>query len=119
MRIAKGMPNVSEEYMECNHGSEYQIKCIHKDGTEEVSEWMKSEVQLAQAIAELPRGPGKTHWLRKRNVLCPDCFDTEMQVILEHPISDTSSSRHRPHDSRYLNAVGSRNRYGLLDLKQS
>ena len=98
-----------------NHGYEYQVRIVHEDGTEELSGWMNSQEQLAQAMAAVRRAQGKAYWLRKRSVLCPDCFDTQ-QIIVECPIADDPSPRYRPHDSRYLLAVGSRNRYELLEV---
>jgi hypothetical protein len=76
---------------------------------------MNSEEQLAQAMAAAHRAQRKAYWLRERSVLCPDCFDKE-QIIVECPITDIPSPRYRPHDSRYLLAVGSRNRYDLLEV---
>ena len=99
-----------------NHGNEYQIKIVHEDGNEELSGWMNSEEQLAQAMAAAHRARGKAYWLRERNVLCPECFDKEQIIILECPITDIPSPRYLPHDSHYLAAVGSRNRYELLEV---
>jgi len=98
--------------MEPNYGNEYQVRIVHEDGTEELCGWMNSEVQLAQAMAAVHRAQGEAYWLRVRNVLCPDCCDTE-QIIMECPIADTPSPRCRPHDSHYLLAVGSKSRCQL------
>jgi hypothetical protein len=39
-----------------NHGNEYQVKIVHADGTEELSEWMNSQEQVAQqAMAAVHR----------------------------------------------------------------
>jgi len=97
-----------------NHGNEYQIRIIHEDGTEEEGGWMKSEEHLAQALAALPGTPGKTFWLRERDVPCPDCRDKEHQTILECRVANIESPRYRPHDSRYLLAVGSKSWYEVL-----
>jgi len=70
-----------------NHGNEYQLKIVYEDETEELSEWMNSEAQLAQAIAAVPRPKGNAYWLRERNVVCPSCLDRE-QRILEYPLAD-------------------------------
>ena len=105
--------------MGCNRGSEFQIKVIHADGTEELGGWMKSETEVAQAVASAKSGRGKTYWLRKRDVVCPDCLDKEQQIILEFPILDKPSARCRAHDSGYLNAVGSRDRYALIGWRHS
>ena len=93
-----------------NHGNEYQLKIVYEDETEELSEWMNSEAQLAQAIAAVPRPKGNAYWLRERNVVCPSCLDRE-QRILEYPLADFPCQRGSPHDSRYLLAVGYKNRY--------
>ena len=97
-----------------DHGNEYQVRIIHADGTEKLSEWMNSEEQLAQAMVAVHKAQGEAYWLRERNVLCPDCFDKEQIIILECPITDIPSPRYLPHDSHYLVAVGSRNRYELF-----
>ena len=99
-----------------NHGNEYQIKIVHADGTEELSGWMNSQEQVAQqamaAMAAVHRRRGKAYWLRERNVLCPNCVDSEQRIV-EYPLTDIPSPRCSPHDSRYLLAVGSRNQYDL------
>jgi uncharacterized protein with PIN domain len=99
-----------------NHVNEYQLKTAHEDGTEELSGWMTSEEQLAQALAAVRRVQGKAYWLRVRNALCSECIDSEQQVIMESPIRDIPSPRYRPHDSHYLLAVGSRKWYELLEV---
>jgi hypothetical protein len=98
-----------EKHMAHNHGSEYQIKIVHEDETEELSERMNSEEQVAQAMAEVHRRQIKAYWLLERNVLCPDCRDNE-QRILEYPLTPIPCPRYSPRDSRYLVAVGSMNR---------
>jgi hypothetical protein len=97
-----------------NHGSEYQVRVIHADGTEDLTGWMDSLEQFAQALASVVRNaPGTAYWLRQRNTICPDCFDQEQPIIVECPITGIPSPRYRPHDSHYLMAVGSRSRYDL------
>ena len=95
-----------------NHGSEYQGRIVHEDGTEELSGWLNSAEQVAQAIAASHRPQGKVYWLLERNVLCSNCLDSE-QRVMEYPLTDIPSPRCRPHDSRYLVEVGSKNRYEL------
>ena len=92
--------------MEHNHGNEYQVKTVRRDGTEELSGWMNNKEQVALAMAAARRLPGKAYWLQERNVLCPNCLDRE-QRILEYALTDIPSPRCSPHDSRYLRAVGS------------
>jgi hypothetical protein len=95
-----------------NHGSEYQIRIVHEDGTEELSGWLNSPERVAQAIAESHRPQAKAYWLLERNLVCPDCLDRE-QKVTEYPLTDIPSPRGSPHDSRYLVDVGSKNRYEL------
>jgi len=88
-----------------SHGSEYQVKIVHEDGTELLSGWMTSEEQVVEAVAAIQRVQSKTYWLQERNVLCPACSNMGHR-ILEYPLSDTASSRYSPHDSRHLRAGG-------------
>jgi hypothetical protein len=97
-----------------NHGNEYQIQIVHEDGTEQLSGWTNSAEQVALAMAAVHRQQGKAYWLLVRNVICPNCLD-RAQRIVEYPILDTLSPRCSPQDSRYLLAVGLRNRYELLE----
>jgi hypothetical protein len=90
-----------------DHGNEYQIKNVHEDGTEELSRWMNREEQVAEAMAVAHEAPGDIHWLRTRNVLCPNCQDREQRIV-ECTITNTPSSRFSPHDSHYLVAAGLR-----------
>jgi len=99
-----------------NHGSEYQVRIVFENGTEELSGWMNSEEQLAQAMAAFRRAQGKAYWLRERNALCPECFDNKQIIILECPIASIPSPRYRPHDSHYLLAVGAKNRHEVLEV---
>jgi hypothetical protein len=104
----------AESKMAHKHGSEYQVRVIHADGTEELSGWVDSVEQFARVLASVVRNAhGTAYWLRQRSVICPDCFDQEQPIIVECPITGISSPRYRPHDSHYLMAVGSRNRYDL------
>ena len=98
-----------------NHGSEYQVRIVHEDGTEELSEWMNSAEQVAQAMAAGHRLQGKAYWLLQRNVLCPNCLDRE-RIVMEYPLTYSPSPRCSPHDSRYLLAVGSRDRHGQVEV---
>ena len=93
-----------------NHGQEYQVRIVHKDGTEELSGWMQSAAQVAPALAAIHRPQANTYWLRARNVLCPDCRASD-QGIWECPLTGIPSSRFTPHDSGYLQATGWRDRY--------
>jgi hypothetical protein len=105
---------LGRKHMAHSHGNEYQVRVVHEDGTEELSGWMNTEEQLTRAMAAVHRA-GKAYWLRERNVVCPKCLDKE-QKIVECLITDIPSPRYSPHDSHYLLAVGSRNRYELLEV---
>ena len=85
-----------------HNGDEYQIRIIDKDGTVELSAWMNSREQVAQAMAAFHRSQGKASWLLVRR---------EDQIILECPITDLPSPRYSPHDSQYLVRMRQRDRY--------
>ncbi len=95
-----------------DHGSEYQVRIVLEDGTEELSGWLNGEEQVAQAIAVSHRPQAKAYWLLERDVLCPTCLDRGEQVM-EYPLTDIPSPRCSPHDSRYLVDMGSKNRCEL------
>ena len=76
--------------MSHDHGSEYQIKVVHEDGAEEVSEWMTSEEQVVEMVASAHGQHGKAYWLRERNVLCPDC------PVREHRVEEYLLANVRP-----------------------
>ena len=46
-----------------NHGNEYQIRIVREDGIEELSGWMHSTEQVAQAMLAVPRPQGNTYWI--------------------------------------------------------
>jgi len=100
---------LGRKHMAHNHGSEYQVRIVHGDGTEELSGWLNSAEQVAQAIAADRKPQGKAYWLQTR---CPDCPDSEQRIV-ECPLTDIPSPRYSPHDSRYLVEVGSKSRYEL------
>ena len=95
-----------------NHGSEYQVRIVRGDGTEELSGWLNSAEQVAEAVAADRKPQGKAYWVRARNVLCTDCPDREQRIV-ECPLTGIPSPRYSPHDSRYLVEVGSKSRYEL------
>ena len=95
-----------------HYGNEYQVKIVHEDGTEELSAWINSAEQVTKVIAAVHRPQGKGYWVRVRNVLGPNCRDREQRIV-EYPFADIPSSRCSPHDSLYLAAVGSRDRWTL------
>jgi hypothetical protein len=97
-----------------DHGIEFQVKVIHEDGTEALSEWIEQE-NVAQTVAALRKPQARAYWLRERNVTvaaCPLCQESETAMV-EYPLADCLSSRSRPHDSSYLVSTGSRDPYML------
>ena len=94
-----------------NHGNEYQIRIVHEDGIEELSGLLNSIEQVAQAMIAVHKPRDGTCWLLVRNIICPNCSDGGQ--VLEYPLMDIPSPRCIPHDSRYLQVVESKNRYGL------
>ena len=98
-----------------DHGSEYRVRIVHEDGTEELSEWMNSAEQVAQAMAAGHRSQGKAYWLLQRNVLCPDCLDRE-RIVMEYPLTYSPSPRSSPHDSRLSAGSGVEGPHGRIDV---
>ena len=97
-----------------NHGSEYQVKVIHEDGTEELSEWIE-QGSVAYTMAALHKPKARAYTLRERNItvpFCPLCRDIETAVT-EYPLTDCLSPRSHPHDSSYLVLTGAKDRYDL------
>ena len=99
-----------------DHGNEYQVETVYENGTEELSGWMNSVEQVGQAMAAVHTLRVKAYWFRERNVLCPECLDREQRIMEFIPLIDIPCPRCRPHDSRYLLAVGLKDRYALLHL---
>jgi hypothetical protein len=93
------------------HGSEYQLKIVLQDGTEDLTGWLNEE-ELVRAI-KAARARAKAFWLQERILVCVDCADREPR-ILEYPLAVGESSRCRPHDSKYLVAAGVRNRSAVF-----
>jgi hypothetical protein len=104
---------LGRKHMAHNHGSEYQVRIVHGDGTEELSGWLNSAEQVAQVIAADRKPQGKAYWIRARNVLCADCPPNVERSTVECPLANTQTPRYSPHDSRYLVEVGSKSRYEL------
>jgi hypothetical protein len=94
-------------FMAHNHGTEYQVRIVQEDGTEELSGWMQRAEQVAPALAPIHRPHGTAYWLRARAIRCPDCLERDHDTW-ECPLTGLPSARYRPHDSGYLLAVGGR-----------
>ena len=98
-----------------DHGIEFQVKVIHEDGTEALSEWIEQE-NVAQTVTALRKPQARAYWLRERNVrvpACPLCRDKQT-AIAEYPLTDCLSPRSHPLDSSYLVLTGSKD---LLEVE--
>jgi len=113
-----GPPNLilalGRKHMAHNHGSEYQVRIVHGDGTEELSGWLNSREQVARAIVDHKQG--KAYWIQARNILCDDCPPDREQRTVECPLTGIPSLRYSPHDSLYLVEAGSKSRYDLVEV---
>ena len=87
------------------NNNKYQIRIVREDGIEELSGWMNSTEQVAEALAAIHGPQGKSYWLMVRDF--PNCRGQ----ILEYPIMNIPSPRYSPNDSRYLQVMGLKNRY--------
>jgi hypothetical protein len=94
-----------------NHGIEYQIKAIHENGTEVLSEWTEpGNVERTMNALRKPRA--RAYWLRERIVTdasCLLCRDKEA-VVAEYPLMDCLSPRSHSHDSGYLVLTGAKDK---------
>jgi len=98
---------MSEDLPEHNHGREYQVRVIHEDGTEALSEWT-DDGNVARTMESVRKPQAKAYWLRERNIAvaaCRACGDKEATVV-EYPLTDGLSFRGHPHDSDYLASTG-------------
>jgi hypothetical protein len=76
------------------HGSEYQVRIVHEDETEELSGWMNCQEEVTQAITGLRGAPAKAYWLQVRNILCPNCPRGELTIV-ELPLTLTPAENTR------------------------
>jgi hypothetical protein len=97
--------------MAYNHGNEYQIRIVHEDSTEELSEWMNSTEQVARVLILTRKPRGATCWLLVRNIFYAN--GSYQEQILEYPILDMPSTRYIPHDSHCPQGVESKRQYAL------
>lgn len=67
------------------HGNEYQVRIVHEDETEALSEWMNCQEEIAQALTGFRGSPAKDYWLQVRNILCPNCVHRELTLV-EFPL---------------------------------
>ena len=75
-------------------GNEYRLRIVREDGTQELSRWTESIDKVAQAIMLARKPHGATCWLLVRNLICPNCPDS--QEILEYPIYGYPVSKMQP-----------------------
>ena len=78
------------------HSSEYQVRIVHEDETEELSGWMSRQEEIAQAITGLRGSPSKAYWLQIRDILCLNCLDRELTIV-EFPLTPTVAENPRFH----------------------
>ena len=93
-----------------DHGSEYQVRIVDKDETEELSGWMSCPEKVAQAITGLRGSPAKAYWLQIRNILCLNCPDRKLTMV-EFPLTPTVAENvrfPRQTDRRLFGSVSSR-----------
>jgi hypothetical protein len=76
------------------HGSQYRLRIVHEDETEELSRWMYRQEEVAQALNGLRGSPAKAYWLQVRNILCLNCLHTELTVV-EFPLTLTAAENTR------------------------
>lgn len=76
------------------HGSQYRVRIVHEDETEELSGWMNGQSEVAQALNGLRGSPAKAYWLQVRNILCINCLHREMTVV-EFPLTLTADENTR------------------------
>ena len=79
-----------------DHSSEYQVRIVHEDETEELSGWMSRQEEIAQAITGLRGSPSKAYWLQIRDILCLNCLDRELTIV-EFPLTPTVAENPRFH----------------------
>ena len=92
------------------HGSEYQVRIVHEDETEELSGWMDCPGAVAQAITGLRGSTAKAYWLQIRNILCLNCLDRKPTMV-EFPLTATSAENARfprQTDKRLFGSASSR-----------
>ena len=77
-----------------DHGSEYQVRIVDEDDTEELSGWMNCPEQVAQAITGLRGSPAKAYWLQIRNIVCLNCLDNKLKMA-EFPLTPTVAENAR------------------------
>lgn len=76
------------------HGSEYQVRIVHEDETEELSGWMNCPEKVAQAITGLRGSPARAYWLQVRDIFCFNCLHREPPIV-EFPLTPTTAENPR------------------------
>jgi hypothetical protein len=97
-----------------HHGSEYQVKVIHEDGTETLSDWIEHG-DVGETMAAFRKPKSKAYWLRERSIsfaACPCCQNHDASIA-EYPLTYSLSQGSHPRDSSYLAKWGSNDGSGL------
>jgi hypothetical protein len=76
------------------HGSEYQVRIVHEDETEELSGWMDCPEAVARAITGLRGSRAQAYWLQIRNICCLNCMDRKPTMV-EFPLTPTAAENAR------------------------
>jgi hypothetical protein len=63
------------------HGSEFQVRIVHEDDSEELSGWMNGHEEVVAAIARLRGSPARAYWLQTRNIVCLNCPQKEPSIV--------------------------------------
>jgi hypothetical protein len=91
------------------HASEYRVRIVHADETEQLGGWMSCQ-QVAQAITELRESPPKAHWLQVRNILCLNCTQREQTIVEFRLTLNTGADTRFPRqiEKRFFGSASSR-----------
>jgi hypothetical protein len=90
----EGQMALGRKRMTHDHGSEYQVRIVHEDETEELNGWMNSPEKVAQAIAGLRASPVTAYWLQIRNIVCLNCLDNKLTMV-EFPLTPSVAENAR------------------------
>ena len=77
-----------------DHGSEYRVRTVHKEGTEELGGWMNRQEEVAQTIAGLRDASAEAYWLQVRDIHCPNCLSRDL-TITEVRLTLRAAGNHR------------------------
>ena len=63
------------------HDSQYRVRIVRDDETEELSGWMNHQDKVAQTITGLHGSAADAYWLQVRNILCLNCQHRELTIV--------------------------------------